>query len=89
MSPASELMDTGFEDPTVGNGTFQPAPVGTPWMFSGTAGISGNNSINAGNGISAISASSLLYLGGVFLNGLETGTQSPPAALNFTSSGLT
>jgi cell surface hyaluronidase len=37
------LQQGGFEAPAVGNG-FQYRPVGTPWTFAGSAGISGNGS---------------------------------------------
>ena len=41
-SPAAG--DAGFEQVTVGAGHFQYRPAGSPWAFSGGAGISGNNS---------------------------------------------
>ena len=36
--------DPGFEQVVVGAGRFQYDPTGSPWAFSGAAGISGNNS---------------------------------------------
>ena len=38
--------DPGFELPSVGSGgsAFQYAPAGSPWTFSGTAGVAGNAS---------------------------------------------
>ncbi len=37
------LQQGGFESPSVGSG-FQYRPVGTPWTYTGTAGVSGNGS---------------------------------------------
>jgi hypothetical protein len=34
----------GFETPSVGSGTFQYNPSGSPWTFAGTSGVSGNGS---------------------------------------------
>jgi uncharacterized protein (DUF2141 family) len=42
--------DAGFEQPSVGAGQFQYDPTGSPWTFTGLAGISANNSgFTAGN----------------------------------------
>ncbi len=41
---SSNLGDAGFEQPSVGAGKFQYDPAGSPWAFSGNAGISANNS---------------------------------------------
>jgi hypothetical protein len=38
------IADQGFEQVSVGNGQFQPDSTGSPWSFSGSAGITGNNS---------------------------------------------
>ncbi len=38
------IADQGFEQVHVGAGQFLPDPTGSPWSFSGTAGISANNS---------------------------------------------
>jgi hypothetical protein len=38
------IGDPGFEQVQVGAGQFQYGPTGSPWTFSGGAGISGNNS---------------------------------------------
>ena len=38
------LGDPGFELVSVGDGQFQYRPTGSPWSFSGNAGISANNS---------------------------------------------
>ena len=42
--PTPSIADPGFEQVTVGAGQFQYRPTGSPWTFSGGAGISGNNS---------------------------------------------
>ncbi|MGO9109701.1 MAG: DUF642 domain-containing protein [Thermoguttaceae bacterium] len=39
-----EIIDGGFETPALPANTYQNEPSGTPWQFSGLAGISGNNS---------------------------------------------
>src|SRR4029077_15885053 len=38
------IGDQGFEQVVVGAGQFRYDPTGSPWAFSGGAGISGNNS---------------------------------------------
>ncbi len=43
VSTAS-VADPGFEQVVVGAGQFQYDPTGSPWAFSGSSGISGNNS---------------------------------------------
>jgi hypothetical protein len=43
LAPAVRLSDAGFEAPAVGSG-FQYRPVGTPWTFTGGAGVAGNGS---------------------------------------------
>ena len=43
VPPATGLQQGGFESPPVGNG-FQYRPIGSPWTFAGSSGISGNNS---------------------------------------------
>ena len=47
QATAATLSDAGFESPTVGTdsyGDFLYAPTGTPWTFSGDAGVAGNGS---------------------------------------------
>ena len=46
VAPASTpaIGDPGFEQVVVGAGNFQYDPTGSPWAFSGSSGISGNNS---------------------------------------------
>jgi archaellum component FlaG (FlaF/FlaG flagellin family) len=44
---SNQLADPGFELPDIGNGTFGDFvydPTGSPWTFSGGAGVSGNGS---------------------------------------------
>ena len=43
-STSSLIGDPDFEQVVVGPGEFQYTPTGSAWSFSGTAGISGNNS---------------------------------------------
>ena len=44
-SPSSpSIGDPGFEQVVVGSGHFQNDPTGSPWGFTGSSGISGNNS---------------------------------------------
>jgi hypothetical protein len=38
------IIDGGFETPPMAANSYQIAPSGTAWQFTGTAGISGNNS---------------------------------------------
>jgi hypothetical protein len=40
----ASIADPGFEQVSVGAGHFQYDPTGSPWSFSGNAGISANNS---------------------------------------------
>ena len=51
LAPAQdEITDGGFETPALAASTYQVAPSGTPWQFSGLAGISTNGSaLTAGN----------------------------------------
>jgi hypothetical protein len=47
---STNLNDSGWENPAVGNGAFQYAPAGSAWTFTGSAGIAGNGSaFTAGN----------------------------------------
>src|SRR5271157_5319795 len=46
----SSVADTGFEQVQVGAGQYQYDPTGSPWTFSGNAGISANSSaLTSGN----------------------------------------
>jgi hypothetical protein len=46
VTPASppSVGDPGFGQPAVATGTFEYDPTGSPWVFTGGSGISGNNS---------------------------------------------
>ena len=45
-----EISDGGFETPVLAANTYQIAPSGSPWQFSGLAGISTNGSgLTSGN----------------------------------------
>ena len=43
-APTPTPTDAGFEQPSVGAGKFQYDPAGSSWAFSGSTGISANNS---------------------------------------------
>ena len=43
------VADAGFETPGVGSGTYAYAPTGSPWTYTGSAGVSGNSSLFTGN----------------------------------------
>jgi hypothetical protein len=53
VAATTGLVDGGFEAPVVGTGSFdsfQYAPTGAPWSYSGSAGVAGNGSgFTAGN----------------------------------------
>ena len=51
LAPAQDqITDGGFEAPALAAGTYQVAPSGTPWQFSGLAGMSTNGSgVTTGN----------------------------------------
>ncbi len=42
--PANQPADPGFEIPILGSGAYQYDPTGSPWTFSGDAGVAGSNS---------------------------------------------
>ena len=44
LASPSSIGDPGFEQVVVGSGQFQYGPTGSPWVFTGGSGISGNNS---------------------------------------------
>ena len=45
-----EIIDGGFESPVLAANSYQAAPSGTPWQFSGLAGMSANGSgVTSGN----------------------------------------
>jgi hypothetical protein len=41
---STNLLDQGFEVPPLSIGTFRYNPTGSPWLFSGTTGVSANGS---------------------------------------------
>jgi len=41
---ADQILDGGFESPILAANTYQVAPGGSPWQFTGSAGISANGS---------------------------------------------
>lgn len=50
-TPSVSIPAGGFETPALTPGTFQYAPAGTPWTYSGGAGVASNNSpFTAANG---------------------------------------
>ena len=52
MAPVSDtVVDGGFETPILVANTYQTAPSGTSWQFSGTAGISTNGSTLTSNNV--------------------------------------
>ena len=44
VAVAPSIGDPGFEQPAVATGAFKYDPTGSPWVFTGGSGISGNNS---------------------------------------------
>ena len=44
VAVAPSIGDPGFEQPAVATGAFEYDPTGSPWVFTGSSGISGNNS---------------------------------------------
>src|SRR5262249_30232773 len=44
LTSVAPVADQGFEQVSVGSGQSQPDPTGSPWTFSGTAGIAANDS---------------------------------------------
>jgi len=44
ITVAPSIGDPSFEQPVVGAGTFKYDPTGSPWVYTGGAGISSNNS---------------------------------------------
>jgi hypothetical protein len=58
------LGDTGFETPVLPSGTSQADPTGTPWVFTGTAGIAANGSTYTSGNPSAPEGNQVAYLQG-------------------------
>jgi hypothetical protein len=59
---AAALLDAGFETPAVGQGNFQYAPTGTPWTYSGNAGVTANGSGFSANNPAAPEGSQVGFL---------------------------
>ncbi len=62
---ATTLGDTGFEAASVSPGGFVYGPTGTPWTFTGTAGVASNASAFTSGNPNAPQGSQVLFLQGV------------------------
>ena len=69
------VTDLGFEQPAVGTGAFEYNPTGSTWTFSGSAGISGNDSVFTSGNPPAPQGAQV-----AFLQGYGSFTQSVPAS---------
>jgi hypothetical protein len=56
------LADAGFEAPVVGSGSFKYNPVGAPWSFQHSAGLTGNHSAFTGGNPSAPEGTQVAFL---------------------------
>jgi len=61
-SPLTSLADPGFETPVLGNGVFQYNPVNSPWIYTGSAGLSGNESAVTGGNPNAPEGNQVAFL---------------------------
>jgi len=61
----TNLADASFETPVVSNGGLQYNPVGSPWTYSGSAGLAGNNSIFTSGYASAPEGSQAAFIQGL------------------------
>jgi hypothetical protein len=61
---ATTLGDTGFEAATVAPGAFVYGPTGTPWAFTGKAGVASNGSAFTAGNPTAPQGSQVLFLQG-------------------------
>jgi hypothetical protein len=61
-SPPTSLNDSGFETPALANGAFQDNPAGSPWTFSGTAGVASNGSAFTSGNPNAPEGSQVAFL---------------------------
>ncbi len=59
---SAQISDPGFEQVVVGSGHFQYDPTGSPWTFSGSAGISGNKSGFTGSNPPAPQGSQVAFI---------------------------
>src|SRR5208283_6050158 len=66
VAPVStySIGDPGFEQVLVGAGEFQYRPTGSPWVFSGSSGISGNNSGFTSGNLPAPQGSQVAFIQG-------------------------
>ena len=78
VTVAAGLSDGGFESPSLGTGNFQYDPTGTPWSYSGSAGVTSN-----GTGFSSANPApqgvqvAFIQAGGAFsqvVNGMTAGS---------------
>ncbi|MFL5328273.1 MAG: hypothetical protein ACJ8C4_05115 [Gemmataceae bacterium] len=58
----TDMTDSGFELPAIANGTFRYGPAGSPWSFTGTAGVSTNNSAFTSGNHGAPQGNQVLFL---------------------------
>jgi hypothetical protein len=65
IAQATTLGDTGFETATVAPGAFVYGPTGTPWSFTGKAGVASNGSAFTAGNPNASQGSQVLFLQGV------------------------
>ena len=63
--PPQGLVDPGFETPAQGSGAFAYDPTGSPWTFSGGAGVAGNQSAFTSGNPNAPQGSQVAFLQGV------------------------
>jgi Protein of unknown function (DUF642) len=61
----TSLADSGFEGFTMPNGGFEYDPTGSPWAFSGGAGVSGNGTAFTGGNQPAPQGSQVTFLQGI------------------------
>jgi hypothetical protein len=59
------LNDSDFELPALGKGAFQYNPAGSPWTFSGGAGVAGNGSAFTGGNPNAPQGSQVAFIQGL------------------------
>ncbi|SRR5579883_2363629 len=74
------LLDSGFEDPSVGTGTsaYQYDPASSAWSYNGTAGVAGNGSAVTSGNPNAPEGSQVAFI---------QGTSSISQVVNFQYSG--
>ena len=64
LQQATNLADAGFESPAVAAKGFKYAPSGSPWTFTGPAGVSANNSAFTNGNPAAPQASQVAFIQG-------------------------